>query len=55
MTFLQQMGGILRFGGLGAFVAAIVADTRHPVVVLRHAGQHDGGSTLLHSCRASVL
>jgi len=40
----EQMGGILRFGGLGAFVTANVADTRHPIMVVLHAGQHNGGA-----------
>jgi hypothetical protein len=40
----EQRGDILRFGGLGAFVTANVADTRHPIMVVLHAGQHNGGA-----------
>ena len=34
----EQTGDVLRFGGLGAFLTLNVADTRHPLVVLLHAG-----------------
>ena len=34
----EQGGGMLRFGGLGGFLTANVADTRHPIVVKLHAG-----------------
>ena len=54
----EQTGDILRFGGLGAFLTANLADTRHPIVVLLHAGSlnfdakggvdDDGNTTLCH-------
>jgi hypothetical protein len=34
----EQMGDMLRFGGIGGWLTANVADTRHPLVVLLHAG-----------------
>ena len=34
----EQTGDMLRFGGIGGFLTANVADTRHPIVVLLHAG-----------------
>ena len=42
----EQTGDMLRFGGIGGFLTANVADTRHPIVVLLHAGalnHTDGG------------
>ncbi|CAK0816743.1 unnamed protein product, partial [Prorocentrum cordatum] len=34
----EQMGDMLRFGGIGGFLAPNVADTRNPLVVVLHAG-----------------
>ncbi|CAK0851590.1 unnamed protein product, partial [Prorocentrum cordatum] len=34
----EQMGDMLRFGGIGGFLTPNVADTRNPLVVILHAG-----------------
>ena len=38
----EQTSDILRYGGLGAFLTANLADTRHPIVVLLYAGALNG-------------
>ena len=38
------MGDMLLFGGLGGFLTPNVADTRHPIMVLLHAGSLNGSA-----------
>ena len=48
----EQVGDVLRFGGLGAFLTLNVADVRSPLVVLLHSGPPRGCNA--NKCRGGL-